>query len=84
MYLIAAEASGDKGYLQTLRDHRVYVNYPLEENCDLAAEIEAEYRKEFMAEGQLFYYYKKYDMTPNDWGYTIGRVLPLPDNQLIH
>ena len=41
-------------------------------------------RRDFIGEGQLFYYYKKYDMTPNDWGYTIGRVLPLPDNQLIH
>ena len=51
MYLIAAEASGDKSYLQTLRDHRGYVNYPLEENCDLAAEIEAEYRKEFWRKG---------------------------------
>lgn len=51
MYLIAAEASGDKSYLQTLRDHRGYVNYPLEENCDLAAEIEAEYRKELWRKG---------------------------------
>ncbi len=51
--------SGDKSWLQTLRDHRGYVNYPLADDCDLTAEIEAEYRKEFIAEGQLFYYYKR-------------------------
>ena len=85
MYLIAAEASGDKGYLQTLRDHRGYVNYPLEENCDLAAEIEAEYRKEFMAEGQLFYYYKRLDYhTLPDMGVVMtgNYVFPMPDDEM--
>ena len=85
MYLIAAEASGDKSYLQTLRDHRGYVNYPLEENCDLAAEIEAEYRKEFMAEGQLFYYYKRLDyMTLPDMGVVMtgNYVFPMPDDEI--
>ena len=85
MYLIAAEASGDKSYLQTLRDHRGYVNYPLEENCDLAAEIEAEYRKEFMAEGQLFYYYKRLDyITLPDMGVVMtgNYVFPMPDDEM--
>lgn len=85
MYLIAAEASGDKSYLQTLRDHRGYVNYPLEENCDLAAEIEAEYRKEFMAEGQLFYYYKRLDYkTLPDMGIAMtgNYVFPMPDDEM--
>ena len=85
MYLIAAEASGDKGYLQTLRDHRGYVNYPLEENCDLAAEIEAEYRKEFIAEGQLFYYYKRLDyVTLPEMGVVMtgNYVFPMPDDEI--
>ena len=84
MYLIAAEASGDKGYLQTLRDHRGYVNYPLEENCDLAAEIEAEYRKEFMAEGQLFYYKRLDYNTLPDMGVVMtgNYVFPMPDDEM--
>lgn len=85
MYLIAAEASGDKSYLQILRDHRGYVNYPLADDCDLAAEIEAEYQKEFMAEGQLFYYYKRlnYHTLPNMGDDMSGNyIFPMPDNEL--
>lgn len=85
MYLIAAEVSGDKSYLQTLRDHRGYVNYPLADDCDLAAEIEAEYQKEFMAEGQLFYYYKRlnYQTLPNMADDMSGHyVFPMPDDEL--
>ena len=85
MYLIAAEASGDKSYLQTLRDHRGYVNYPLDDDCDLAAEIEAEYQKEFMAEGQLFYYYKRlnYEKLPNMSDVMSGYyVFPMPDDEM--
>lgn len=85
MYLIAAEASGDKSWLQTLRDHRGYVNYPLADDCDLTAEIEAEYRKEFIAEGQLFYYYKRlnYDKLPGmSEPMAKHYVFPMPDNEL--
>ena len=85
MYLIAAEASGDKSWLQTLRDHRGYVNYPLADDCDLTAEIEAEYRKEFIAEGQLFYYYKRlnYDKLPGMSEPMANHyVFPMPDNEL--
>lgn len=85
MYLIAAEASGDKAYLQTLRDHRGYENYPLADNCDLAAEIEAEYQKEFIAEGQLFYYYKRLNYTtlPNMGDAMTGNyVFPMPDDEI--
>ena len=85
MYLIAAEASGDKSWLQTLRDHRGYVNYPLADDCDLTAEIEAEYRKEFIAEGQLFYYYKRlnYGKLP-EMSEPMAKhyVFPMPDNEL--
>ena len=85
MYLIAAEASGDKSYLQTLRDHRGYVNYPLDDDCDLTVEIEAEYQKEFMAEGQLFYYYKRlnYEKLPNMSDVMSGYyVFPMPDDEM--
>lgn len=86
MYLIAAEASGDKSYVQTLRDHRGYMNYPLDDDCDLAEEIKNEYRKEFLAEGQLFYFYKR--MNYEDIPYSSVKmtesvyVLPMPDDEL--
>ena len=58
---------------------------PCVENCDLAAEIEAEYRKEFMAEGQLFYYYKRLDYnTLPDMGVVMtgNYVFPMPDDEM--
>lgn len=85
MYLIAAEASGDKSYLALLRDHRGYVNYPLDDQCDLAAEIQAEYQKEFMAEGQLFYYYKRlnYKNIPYSSEVMVDKyVFPMPDDEI--
>lgn len=56
----------------------------IESREELEKAILRDARRDFIGEGQVFYYYKKYDMTPNDWEYTIGRVLPLPDNQQIH
>lgn len=65
MYYIAAECEPDLdlaiNYLETVRQHRGLASYPL--SCDskdeLQTEIEREYRKEFIAEGQLFYYHKR-------------------------
>lgn len=67
MYLIAAECAPGKadavGYFNTLRQHRGFL-----ENNNLAstvtdgilkAEIEKEYRKEFIGEGQWFFYCKR-------------------------
>lgn len=85
MYLIAAEASGDKSWLQTLRDHRGYINYPLGEDIDLADEIRQEYIKEFLGEGQLFYYYKRLNYTTLNYSSVPMTekvyVLPMPDNE---
>ncbi|HJD76925.1 MAG TPA: RagB/SusD family nutrient uptake outer membrane protein [Bacteroides reticulotermitis] len=86
MYLIAAEASGDKEILQVLRDHRGYMNYPLSEASNLIDEITKEYRKEFLAEGQLFYYYKRQNFESIPFSPTVMTekvyVLPMPDNEL--
>lgn len=65
MYYIAAECEPDfnkaKEYLEEVRKHRGLMPYPL--TCttreELQAEIEKEYRKEFVSEGQLFYYKKR-------------------------
>lgn len=43
--------------------------------------IITEARREFIGEGQLFFYYKKYNKKPID---KIVYSFPLPDNELIH
>lgn len=43
--------------------------------------IIAEARREFIGEGQLFFYYKKYNKKPVDG---VVYSFPLPDNELIH
>ena len=86
MYLIAAEASGDIRYLETLRANRGYATDPLPAGANLQDEITKEYQKEFIAEGQLFYYYKRPNMailpiTSPSMNRTTY-VLPVPDNEL--
>lgn len=86
MYLIAAEASGDIRYLETLRANRGYATDPLPAGANLQEEITKEYQKEFIAEGQLFYYYKRLNMTTLPITATsMNRatyVLPVPENEL--
>lgn len=48
---------------------------------ELENAIIAEARREFMGEGQLFFYYKKYNKKAVD---KMVYVFPLPDNELIH
>lgn len=59
MFLIAAECCTDPdeayGYLNTLRNHRGLVNV----SDKLATHLDHEYSKEFLCEGQLFFYYKR-------------------------
>ena len=86
MYLIAAEASGDIDYLETLRANRGYGSNPLPAGADLQEEIQNEYRKEFIAEGQLFYYYKRQNLQSIPFSsHVMNRdayVFPVPDNEL--
>lgn len=60
LFLIAAEcAGGDTGfaYLNKLRNHRGLTNVP--PTGDLEKYIFQEYRREFVGEGQMFFYYKR-------------------------
>lgn len=93
MYYIISEALYTEGHTQLGIDKLDEVRMArgifggkleIESLEELEKAIVRDARRDLVGEGQLFYYYKKYDMTPNDWGYTIGRVLPLPDNQQIH
>ena len=94
MYYIAAECEPDLAkatqYLETVRQHRGMSAYPLtvDSKDELQKEIEKEYGKEFIAEGQLFYYHKRlnqnitshgvyetYNVTPTVY------VMPRPDEE---
>ncbi|WP_294959646.1 RagB/SusD family nutrient uptake outer membrane protein [uncultured Flavobacterium sp.] len=93
IYLIAAEtapvAADGIALLNTLRYNRGLTN--LASTAVLATEITKEYRKEFMGEGQLFFYYKRNNTTaiPNgsaaSGNITMGAlqyVVPLPDAEI--
>lgn len=92
MYYIAAECDPSNAlqYLNTVRTQRG-ITTTLLSGVNIAKEIEKEYRKEFICEGQLFYYFKRLGVatlpspvtTPssmNDNSY----ILPYPDKEIIY
>ncbi|MDR0766543.1 MAG: RagB/SusD family nutrient uptake outer membrane protein [Odoribacteraceae bacterium] len=96
-YYIAAEAALARGkktdavaYLNTVREHRNIS--PLDENLaedDIQEEIRKEYVKEFICEGQLFFYYKRRDSETiqfySSYSGPVARAvyrLPLPDDEI--
>lgn len=89
MYLIAAECAENEteayGYLNTLRNHR-----SLEDVSEgLDDHLLKEYTKEFVCEGQLFFYYKRKNLAKISKGTGTGTlrmsetqyVLPFPDSE---
>lgn len=86
MYFIRAEYYNSKGEsdlaldeLETLREGYL-CNIPLE--GDVQTEIINEVKREYMCEGQLFFYYKKYNDTSFSWDVKAESfILPLPDNE---
>ncbi|PUZ26753.1 SusD family protein [Chitinophaga costaii] len=90
MYYIAAECADPTaatGYLNAVRHERGLSNLPDEmSQPDVQNELLKEYQKEYYAEGQLFYYYKRTNspqirfsaVATDDKIY----VLPLPDAEL--
>lgn len=92
MYYIAAESSASLqegvGYLNDVRKARLIPELPIPASqAVLDNEIMLEYRKEFYAEGQLFYFYKRKNVLsiPNGVGNPMNAskyVLPLPNDEL--
>lgn len=90
MFLIAAECSENEGaalyYLNTLRKHRGLTLIP--DASNLKEEIYKEYRREFIGEGQLFYYYKRNLSTQigsaDDVTVDVDKAykIPLPKNEI--
>lgn len=96
MYYIAAEAyvnvnpAQSIAYLNTVRTSRgIIKNIPAGSTADvILAELEKEYRKEFVMEGQLFFYYKRLGKTtfpglgPNVIASDNIYVLPYPASEI--
>lgn len=61
VYYIAAECDQSLSYLNTVRNNRGLLNLPA--NANLTTELQKEYQKEFFGEGQLWYYYKRRNLT---------------------
>ena len=93
MYLIAAECapSTDEAatWINTLRNHRNSFSVTVDAD-NLASYIQMEYRKEFLGEGQMFFYMKRNEQEniPNgknesgNMSMELGNyVLPLPDGE---
>lgn len=94
MYYIVAETETDPNqglsYLNTVRYNRGLVD--LDPGADIDVELRKEYQKEFYGEGQLFFYYKRKNISsiPNGSSSSSWQtksmgpdqyVLPLPDSE---
>jgi len=93
LYLIAAENAPDNAtaldLLNMVRTNRLITELPPETTAeDVATGIKNEYKKEMYGDGQLFFYYKKHGLTPEQGAAPIlefdpsSFVLPLPDNEV--
>ncbi|MBL1409025.1 RagB/SusD family nutrient uptake outer membrane protein [Sphingobacterium faecale] len=83
--LIAAESENDPQlaislYMNVLRSHRGLsaLDVTATTATELAAELEMEYRREFISEGQLFFYYKRLNKAK------IPQLSAFPDPDLIY
>ncbi|WP_207535994.1 RagB/SusD family nutrient uptake outer membrane protein [Desertivirga arenae] len=78
MYYIAAECSSDLNtaatYLNTVRNNRGLTNRSITTTALLNTELQKEHQKEFFGEGQLFYYYKRRNLTSIPTGTSAASV----------
>lgn len=95
MYLIAAECEADPQtamdkYFNPLRFHRNCVNLSASSAEEVKSLVKAEYMREFIGEGQLFFYYKRNGLQNIPDGSTVDKmknidlgsyVFPLPDSE---
>lgn len=96
MYLVAAETAESSeeglGYLNQFLPRRGLSI--LDPGTDLNGALQTEYRREFFAEGQLFYYYKRQNLNyiplksdlPWEAKYVTSDVyvIPLPDSEMMY
>lgn len=92
MYYIAAEcdSANAANYLAEVRAHRgVKSEFPA--GADMAEELAKEYRKEFVAEGHLFFFYKRTGVSELPAPTSVSApmdneayMLPYPDNEILY
>ena len=96
LYLIAAECESSpeaaaKNWLDPLRASRNCVNLQANSQEELQAHIQGEYAREFIGEGQLFFYFKRKQLANIPDGTTANYVkniqlseyvFPLPDSEI--
>ena len=94
-YYIAAEALKDSSPLEAIallnevRSNRNLADFTLPDNLtssEIQAEIKKEYRKEFLGEGQYFFYHKRLNLSTIEGAGVNATdavyVIPMPDNEL--
>ena len=90
MYLIAMETSTDLSEVNQLfttymMSHNVALATPFSSLDEVKTWIEKEYRREFYAEGQMFYTYKRLGETNILWAKTEANentyIIPLPETE---
>lgn len=94
MYYIASESSYDTDpttsvkYLNTVRHNRNLQDVSVTSKDELIRELVKEARKEFYGEGQIFYMYKRLNLSiPNQLGGIVSTsdknfVMPLPNDEI--
>lgn len=83
MYYIAAESLNSSESIDLLNE--VLINRGLNKDIlpdQLDEEIYKEYQKEFTGEGQLFFFYKRNNISVEGAGDNYNPVLPLPRNEI--
>jgi hypothetical protein len=90
MYLIAMETGSVAQANSLFRDYRIARDvqpFDLSSRREVLQEIEAEYRREFFAEGQMFAFYKRFRKANMLWGTKSineeNYIVPLPDTEFI-
>jgi hypothetical protein len=90
IYLIAMETTTDLAeanslYADYMASHNVFISTPFESKETLNTEILNEYRREFYAEGQMFFTYKRLGKTSMLWRSDPvtedNYVVPLPNTE---
>lgn len=94
MYYILAESKAAEGdfvgatsYLDEVRSRRGCAKGKLEisDMISFKRELFREVKKDYFGEGQLFFYYKKYnELIPGTQMQRESFVFPLPDNEFVH
>ncbi len=81
MYYIVAECDDDMSYVKTVSNNRGIVD-DLTVGKTVVQALQAEYKKEFIGEGQLFYFYKRQNSADIGGNTDVKYVIPMPQDEI--